>query len=381
MIWNQWTRAPILTSTELLFFARAVMAPVEELAQVEIEVRDDCICWTVEGDDLPVLAERLDNGDLSEDWEQDIDETEDGSYSIVLDVEVDEGVTLFTWDPKSGDNNAAWPIAWLVVTRLIEAVGAHQKLVSAADLLEPCSGIGAERVVLPLIALRGQCVLPTGVPKSLPVGRPASIVALKSAVESHAAWCILGAQIEAACEQPSAEDLHPVACVAKVVKLVELSPGSFVAVCAGTDRVRLTAVEAGGRAGALMAHGVVLERVPPDERVRPLLLLTAKSVLAVSIPQDNLPDDALEVLGKLPSERLADGAAEIFAGVLGGETRIAVLQAEASSERAMLVAEALGTAARRVSEAVDEHDGDLEAARLGIYEEEVVALRRALNER
>ncbi|APR81937.1 Hypothetical protein A7982_07286 [Minicystis rosea] len=169
--------------------------------------------------------------------------------------------------------------------------------------------------------------------------------------------------------------------MAKIVKLVEVSPGSFVAVFAGTDRVKLTAVEAVGRAHALMAHGVVLERVPPDERVRPLLLLTAKSVLSVSIAQDNLPDDALEVLGKLPSERLADGAAEIFAGVLGGETRIAVLQAEGSSERAMLVADALGAAARRVGEAVDHHHGDLEAARLGLYEEEVAALRRSLNER
>ncbi|APR81938.1 Hypothetical protein A7982_07287 [Minicystis rosea] len=93
MIWNQWTRAPILTPAELLSFARAVMAPIGELARVEIEVRDDCVCWTVEEDDLHVLAERLDKADLSEDWEQEIDEADDGSYSIVIDVEVDEDVT------------------------------------------------------------------------------------------------------------------------------------------------------------------------------------------------------------------------------------------------------------------------------------------------
>ena len=162
--------------------------------------------------------------------------------------------------------------------------------------------------------------------------------------------------------------------MAKVVKLVEVSPENFMVVLSGTERLKINRIRRLGM-GVLEAHGVALEDAEPDRRVPPLLLEAAEQMLHLAIQQDNLADDALEVLRQLPSHRLADCAAEIFSGMLDQALRADVLQSQDPSGRLMLVVDALGSLRMRTENGLDRHDGDLHAARLAIYEDELNGLK------
>jgi ATP-dependent Lon protease len=101
-------------------------------------------------------------------------------------------------------------------------------------------GAGEERVevpaVLPVLPVRDLVVFP-GVTVPLSVGRPKSLAALQRA--GSGGFLIVATQREAGIEDPGVEDLHPMACVARVLRVIDARQESKQAIVVGVARTRL----------------------------------------------------------------------------------------------------------------------------------------------
>src|SRR5574343_570931 len=105
---------------------------------------------------------------------------------------------------------------------------------SALDLPE-------EEIELPLLPLRDVVVFPHMV-IPLFVGRPKSIKALESASEASKS-ILLVAQKSAAKDEPSAEDLYGLGCVANILQMLKLPDGTVKVLVEGVQRARVLSVE------------------------------------------------------------------------------------------------------------------------------------------
>ncbi|HEX5803925.1 MAG TPA: endopeptidase La [Azospira sp.] len=101
----------------------------------------------------------------------------------------------------------------------------------------------AETLELPLLPLRDVVVFPHMV-IPLFVGRPKSIKALETAMESGKS-ILLVAQKSAAKDEPSAEDMYDIGCVANILQMLKLPDGTVKVLVEGTQRARVESVEAG----------------------------------------------------------------------------------------------------------------------------------------
>ncbi|MBW2312913.1 MAG: endopeptidase La [Deltaproteobacteria bacterium] len=91
--------------------------------------------------------------------------------------------------------------------------------------------------ILPVLPVRDAVVFP-GVTAPLAVGREGSISALEEAGEGG--FLLIGTQRDPATEHPEIEDLHPVGCIARVVKVMGIrGEGGKHAVVVGVVRARL----------------------------------------------------------------------------------------------------------------------------------------------
>ena len=97
-----------------------------------------------------------------------------------------------------------------------------------------------EQIELPLLPLRDVVVFPHMV-IPLFVGRPKSIKALENAMESDKS-ILLVAQKSAAKDEPSAEDLYDIGCIANVLQMLKLPDGTIKVLVEGVQRARLDAV-------------------------------------------------------------------------------------------------------------------------------------------
>src|SRR5690348_1121188 len=100
---------------------------------------------------------------------------------------------------------------------------------------------------LPLVPLRENVVFP-GQLAPLGAGRPRSVAALERAVERHDGHVVLAVQKDAALDDVSLADLHPVAVLAGVGALRRMPTGAAQALVEGQRRVRLVTLEADGDA-------------------------------------------------------------------------------------------------------------------------------------
>jgi ATP-dependent Lon protease len=96
----------------------------------------------------------------------------------------------------------------------------------------------SESRTLPLLPLRDGVLLP-GTVATIPVGRPAS-VALVNAVAVGGIVAV-GVQLDAAVGDPSFEDLHPVAVLARIAK-VQRMPRGYQVTLEGLSRLRLASI-------------------------------------------------------------------------------------------------------------------------------------------
>jgi ATP-dependent Lon protease len=98
----------------------------------------------------------------------------------------------------------------------------------------------SERIALPLLPLRDVVVFPHMV-IPLFVGRPKSIKALETAMESGKS-IMLVAQRNAAKDEPVAEDIYPIGCVANILQMLKLPDGTMKVLVEGAQRAHIHAI-------------------------------------------------------------------------------------------------------------------------------------------
>ena len=104
------------------------------------------------------------------------------------------------------------------------------------------SSLPTESLGLPLLPLRDVVVFPHMV-IPLFVGRPKSIKALESAMES-AQGVLLVAQKVAVKDEPEIADLYEIGCVANILQMLKLPDGTVKVLVEGTHRAHIDAIEA-----------------------------------------------------------------------------------------------------------------------------------------
>ncbi len=99
---------------------------------------------------------------------------------------------------------------------------------------------GGERIevpaVLPVLPVRDAVVFP-GVTNPLSIGRPKSLAALDAA--GQGGFLVVATQRDASVEDPSLQELHPVACIVRVVRIVDARREGKQAVVVGVARARM----------------------------------------------------------------------------------------------------------------------------------------------
>ncbi|THF62744.1 endopeptidase La [Pseudothauera rhizosphaerae] len=98
-----------------------------------------------------------------------------------------------------------------------------------------------EQLEMPLLPLRDVVVFPHMV-IPLFVGRPKSIKALENAMEAGKS-ILLVAQKSAAKDEPTAEDLYEIGCVANILQMLKLPDGTIKVLVEGVQRARLDSVD------------------------------------------------------------------------------------------------------------------------------------------
>ena len=115
----------------------------------------------------------------------------------------------------------------------------------------------ADPVELPLLPLRDVVVFPHMV-IPLFVGRPKSIKALEVAMESGKG-ILLVAQKSAVKDEPEAEDLYSIGCVANILQMLKLPDGTVKVLVEGTQRAHVDSIDSRDEMFVASARPVVLE--------------------------------------------------------------------------------------------------------------------------
>jgi ATP-dependent Lon protease len=97
-----------------------------------------------------------------------------------------------------------------------------------------------EQIQLPLLPLRDVVVFPHMV-IPLFVGRPKSIKALEAAMEQGKS-IMLAAQKTAAKDEPSADDIYEIGCVANILQMLKLPDGTVKVLVEGAQRARIQSI-------------------------------------------------------------------------------------------------------------------------------------------
>jgi len=178
----------------------------------------------------------------------------------------------------------------------------------------------SERIQLPLLPLRDVVVFPHMV-IPLFVGRPKSIKALESAMEAGKS-IMLVAQKTASKDEPSANDIYEIGCVANILQMLKLPDGTVKVLVEGAQRAQIHRVE------DLNTHLVCdLTPVAPDTTVNPEIEAMRRAIVrdrrSGSSGRYYCSPFTLEAGTKTGStgnvsDRAAPGA---FAGATGGRAR------------------------------------------------------------
>ena len=114
--------------------------------------------------------------------------------------------------------------------------------------------LSAEPIELPLLPLRDVVVFPHMV-IPLFVGRPKSIKALEVAMEAGNG-ILLVAQKSAVKDEPEAEDLYKIGCVANILQMLKLPDGTVKVLVEGTQRAHVDSIEFRDEMFVAMARSV-----------------------------------------------------------------------------------------------------------------------------
>ena len=126
-------------------------------------------------------------------------------------------------------------------------------------------GAGQERVelpsVLPILPVRDVVVFP-GVTVPLAIGRPRSLAALERA--GQGGFLIVATQRDPATDDPGLRDLHGVACVAKIVRVIDARRDGKQAIVVGVVRTRLPITPEASDDPALLVRLDPIPDLPSD---------------------------------------------------------------------------------------------------------------------
>jgi ATP-dependent Lon protease len=120
-----------------------------------------------------------------------------------------------------------------------------------------------ENITLPLLPLRDVVVFPHMV-IPLFVGRPKSIRALEAAMEAGKN-IMLVAQKNAAKDEPAAEDIYEIGCVASILQMLKLPDGTVKVLVEGAQRARIEQIEDGATHFTASVLPIVPETTPTAE--------------------------------------------------------------------------------------------------------------------
>jgi ATP-dependent Lon protease len=175
--------------------------------------------------------------------------------------------------------------------------------------------------ILPVLPVRNVVVFPGVAAAPLTVGRTRSLAALEDAGPDG--LLVVATQIDPATDDPSLADLHPVACIARLARIIETPGLERHAIVVGAVRTRMTrvaAIEPGLR--------VYVEPIPEPVDDRPELAAAHRSAVslahAVIDAREDLPDEWKGFVSSLPYPGLL---ADLIASTLplSLEERVALL--------------------------------------------------------
>jgi ATP-dependent Lon protease len=139
--------------------------------------------------------------------------------------------------------------------------------------------------VLPVLPVRDVVVFP-GVTVPLAIGRPRSLAALEHA--GAGGFLIVAPQRDPATEEPSLADLHPVACVVRIVRVIDARRDGKQAIVVGVVRTRLPSAAEPSSDAALL---VQVDPIPDLEQESPERRAAWRRVVALSEQLIDLHDD------------------------------------------------------------------------------------------
>ncbi len=162
----------------------------------------------------------------------------------------------------------------------------------------------SEPVELPLLPLRDVVVFPHMV-IPLFVGRPKSIKALEVAMEVGKS-ILLVAQKSAVKDEPEAEDLYSVGCVANILQMLKLPDGTVKVLVEGSQRARLEAIDARHEMFFASARPVVADDGPNHEVEALRRAVIAQFDQYVKLNKKIPPEILTSITGIEDAGRLAD---------------------------------------------------------------------------
>jgi ATP-dependent Lon protease len=183
-------------------------------------------------------------------------------------------------------------------------------------------------VILPVLPVRDAVVFP-GMNVPLVIGRQASLAALDQA--GQGGFLVVATQKDPTTETPGLEDLHPVACITRVLRIVDARREGKQAIVMGLVRTRIRLVESAG--AALLVHVDPLSEPPEDstetQAIRERVVELAHRVIDL---RGDYPDEWKGIVSQLPSPGLlADLIASNIA--LPPDERVELLAEASPSKR------------------------------------------------
>jgi ATP-dependent Lon protease len=197
--------------------------------------------------------------------------------------------------------------------------------------------LGDERVeipeVLPVLPVRDAVAFP-GATLSLAVGRPRSLAALEEA--GSGGLLLIGTQRNASQDEPGLADLHPVACVARVLRIVTPGKDGRQVLVVGVLRARFEPAPARGDAVRVRIHPLPDTSVDNAERQRAWRRVVQLAQRVIEL-RDDMPDEWKGFVENLPDPGvLADLVGSTLP--LSVEERVRLLAETDSTRRLEFVA-------------------------------------------
>jgi ATP-dependent Lon protease len=201
--------------------------------------------------------------------------------------------------------------------------------------------VGNERVSvpveLPILPVRDAVVFP-GMNVPLSVGRQRSLAALEEA--GDAGFLVVATQKSPETEEPELADLHEVACIARVVRVVDARGQARQALVLGLARTRLAPAATGAK-GALRARVAPIdESQPPSAEAEVARTRVASLAHRVIDLRDDYPDEWKNLVSQIPTPGLL---ADLIASNVGlsSDERVTLLCEPDPVKRLWRVAAAL----------------------------------------